>query len=160
MNHYELIETVKRVATNNNVTMVLDTSNEFFPAVVEMPEEQLVALYKDTVGSTKCLGKMVDNFPHDTSSQGWSRFKAALFFAHDQYNNSKPSPVTLCHMLNAMLAMVVASGQDRQILEWSESITEGPHNNKEGLMETMALTSPIHHHHILQAVAWVEEMRK
>ena len=160
MNHYELIETVKRVATNNNVAMVLDTTNEFFPAVVELPEEQLAALYKDTVGSTKCLKKMVDKFPHDASSQGWSRFKAALFFAHDQYNNSKPSPVTLCHMLNAMLAMVVASGQDRQILEWSHSIGTGEHNNKEGLMETMALANPAYHHHILQAVAWIEEMRK
>ena len=50
MNHYELIEIVKRVAANNNVTMVLDTTNEFFPAVIEMPEEQLVALYKGMVG--------------------------------------------------------------------------------------------------------------
>lgn len=160
MNHYELIEIVKRVAANNNVTMVLDTANEFFPAVVEMPEEQLAELYKDTVGNTKCLDKLVDKFPHGYNSQGWSRFKAALFFAHDQVQNSKPSPVTLCHALNAMLAMVVASGQDRQILEWSHSIGTGEHNNKEGLMETMALANPAYHHHILQATAWIEEMRK
>ena len=160
MNHYELIEIVKRGAANNNVTMVLDTTNEFFPAVVEMPEEQLTELYKDTVGNTKCLGKMVDKFPHDASSQGWSRFKAALFFAHDQAQNSKPSPVTLCHMLNAMLAMVVASGQERQILEWTRSISDGNHSNKEGLMETMTLANPVYHQHILQAAAWVEEMRK
>ena len=160
MNHYELIETVKMVATNNNVIMVLDTNNEFFPGVVEMPEEQLVAFYKDIIDNTKCLGMMVDNFPRDAFGQGWSRFKAALFFAHDQYKNAKPSPVTLCHMLNAMLAMVVASGQDRQILEWTWSISKGDHNNNEGLLETMTLTNPIYHHYILQAVAWVEEMRK
>ena len=160
MNHYELIETVKHVATNNNVTMVLDTSNEFFPAVVEMPEEQLAALYKDTVGSIECLKKMVDEFPHDASSQSWSQFKAALFFAYDQYNNSKPSPVTLCHILNAMLAMVVVSGQDRQIMEWLHSIGSGEHRDKEGMLEAMALTNPAYHHYILQAVAWVEEMHK
>ena len=34
MNHYELIEIVKRVAANNNVTMVLDTTNEFFPVLL------------------------------------------------------------------------------------------------------------------------------
>ena len=160
MNHYELIETVKRVAANNNVTMVLNTTNEFFPAVIEMPEEQLVALYKGMVGDMSCLKKMVDQFPHDTSSQGWSRFKAALFFAYDQVNNSKPSPVTLCHMLNAALTMVVASGQDRQILEWSHSIGTGEHRDKEGMLETMALTNHTYHHYILQAVAWIEEMRK
>lgn len=160
MNHYKLIETVKKVAANNNVTMVLDTNNEFFPGIVEMPEEQLVAFYKDIINNTKYLGKMVDNFPHDASGQSWSRFKAALFFAHDQYNNSKPSPVTLCHMLNAMLAMVVASGQERQILEWTRSISDGNHSNKEGLMETMTLANPVYHQHILQAAAWVEEMRK
>ena len=160
MNHYELIEIVKRVAANNNVIMVLDTTNELFPAVVEMPEEQLVALYKGMVGNMSLLKKMVDKFPHGYNSQDWSRFKAALFFAHDQAQNSKPSPVTLCHALNAMLAMVVASGQERQILEWTQSISDGNHSNKEGLMETMTLANPVYHQQILQAAAWVEEMRK
>ena len=161
MNINQILATVSQKARAQGLLNILDEASPIVQGFECVSQEDVDEMFKnfsagrDKMKALQTAAAATENM----SGNSWDYFKKAIDYTCWLLDNHDQSGTSVLELLNSSIGMIMVSGQDRAILEWSRAY--GSMDDKmDGLEEVLALTHPAFHSDVRQACAWHIEINK